>query len=125
MKEKESFYAIQKVITRISKLANNGNLKIDVLSTDDYVNPDFFEKDCEYKILIFLRELEKLSLSSNCNYSKILYLFEMNVGNLERFFDNENGVLVMSEDPKIRNNRLNLLSLIRNYSMKIADFTLL
>jgi len=31
----------------------------------------------------------------------------------------------MTEDIKIRNNRLNLLSLIRNYSLKIADFTLL
>ena len=40
-------------------------------------------------------------------------------------FDNEKGVLIMSEDLKIRNNRLNLLSLIRNYSLKIADLTLL
>jgi len=40
-------------------------------------------------------------------------------------FDNENGVLVMSENLNIRNNRLNLLSLIRNYSLRIADFTLL
>jgi len=40
-------------------------------------------------------------------------------------FDNENGILVMSDDLKIRNNRLNLLSLIRNYSLRIADFTLL
>ena len=33
--------------------------------------------------------------------------------------------LDMTEDVKLRKNRLNLLSLIRNYSLKIADFTLL
>jgi len=36
-----------------------------------------------------------------------------------------NDIKSMSDDLKIRNNRLNLLSLIRNYSLKIADFTLL
>ena len=35
------------------------------------------------------------------------------------------GSLSEKEDLKIRNNRLNLLSLVRNYSLKIADFTLL
>ena len=49
----------------------------------------------------------------------------MNVINIEELFDNKKGVLVMAEDIKLRNNRLNLLGLIRNYSLKIADFTLL
>ena len=31
----------------------------------------------------------------------------------------------LEDDLKVRNNRLNLLGLIRNYSLKIADFTLL
>ena len=44
---------------------------------------------------------------------------------LQEDIDNEKGVLIMTDDIKIRNNRLNLLSLIRNYSLKIADFTLL
>jgi len=52
-------------------------------------------------------------------------LFELNINTIEDLFDNEKGVLVMTEDVKIRNNRLNMLSLIRNYSLKIADFTLL
>ena len=43
---------------------------------------------------------------------------------IEDLFDSEKGVLVMTDDLEIRNNRLNLLSLIRNYSLKIADFTL-
>ena len=44
---------------------------------------------------------------------------------IDELFDNERGVLIMAENPEIRNNRLNLLGLVRNYSLKIADFTLL
>ena len=123
--EKESFVEIQKVITRVSKLANKSDISRDVLSTRDYVNTKLFEKDCEFKVFEFVRELEKLYSKGYCNYLELLNLFEVNIITIEDLFDNEKGVLIMSEDLKIRNNRLNLLSLIRNYSLKIADFTLL
>jgi len=124
-KEKENFVEIQKVITRVSKLANNSDLSTDVLSTRDYVNTKLFEKECELKVFEFIRELENLFSTEYCNYLKLLNLFEININTIEALLDNEKGVLVMSENIKIRNNRLNLLSLIRNYSLKIADFTLL
>ena len=124
-KEKETFVEIQKVITRVSKLANSSNLSTDVFSIGDYVNTKLFEKDCEVKVFEFIRELEKLFSKSYCDYLKLLNLFEININTIEDLFDNEKGVLVMTDDIKVRNNRLNLLSLIRNYSLKIADFTLL
>ncbi|MCR8540087.1 MAG: glycine--tRNA ligase subunit beta [Prochlorococcus marinus CUG1439] len=124
-KEKETFVEIQRVITRVSKLSNSSNLPSDVFSIGDYIDTKLFEKDCELKLFEFIRELEKLFSKDYCNYLKLLNLFEININTIEDFFDNEKGVLVMSEDTKIRNNRLNLLSLIRNYSLKIADFTLL
>ncbi|MDA9707559.1 glycine--tRNA ligase subunit beta [Prochlorococcus sp. AH-736-K21] len=124
-KEKGNFVEIQKVITRVSKLANSSNLPTDVLSPRDYVNTKLFEKDCELQVFEFIRELEKLFSVDYCNYLELLNLFEININTIEDLFDNEKGVLIMSEDLKIRNNRLNLLSLIRNYSLKIADFTLL
>ncbi len=123
--EKENFIEIQKVITRVSKLAKNSDLSTDVLSARYYVDTKLFEKDCELKAFEFIRELEKLFSEGYCNYLELLNLFEINVNTIEDLFDNEKGVLIMSEDLKIRNNRLNLLSLIRNYSLKIADFTLL
>ena len=123
--EKNNFVDIQKVITRVSKLANNSDLSREVLSTKDYVNTKLFEKDCELKVFEFIGELEKISSGGYCNYLKLLNLFEINVNTIEDLFDHEKGVLIMSEDLKIRNNRLNLLSLIRNYALKIADFTLL
>ncbi len=122
---RENFVEIQKVITRVSKLAKNSDLSTDVLSARDYVNTKLFEKDCELKVFEFIRELEKRFSEGYCNYLELLNLFEINVNTIEDLFDNEKGVLIMSEDLKIRNNRLNLLSLIRNYSLKIADFTLL
>jgi len=124
-KEKETFVEIQKVITRVSKLAYSSNLSIEILSSKNYVNTKLFEKDCEFKVFEFIRELEKLFSEGYCNYLELLNLFEINVNTIEDLFDNEKGVLIMSEDLRIRNNRLNLLSLIRNYSLKIADFTLL
>ena len=124
-KERETFVEIQKVITRVSKLANKSTLSKEVLSTGDCINTKLFEKDCELKVFEFIKELEKLFSSGSLNYLKLLNLFETNINTIENLFDNEKGVLVMAEDIKIRNNRLNLLSLIRNYSLKIADFTLL
>ncbi len=123
--EKDNFLEIQNVITRVSKLANKSDISKEVLSTRDYVNTKLFEKDCEFKVFEFIGELEKLFSEGYCNYLELLNLFEINVKTIEDLFDNEKGVLIMSEDLKIRNNRLNLLSLIRNYSQKIADFTLL
>ena len=38
------------------------------------------------------------------------------------FFDGPDSVLVMDENPEIRENRLNLLSLLRNHSRILADF---
>ena len=125
LKEKDEFDKIQNVITRVSKLANRGNLDKDILLLKNYVTPDLFEKECESKVFKFVGELEKLFYSDNFDYMKLLTLFENNANNIKDLFDNENGILVMSDDLKIRNNRLNLLSLIRNYSLRIADFTLL
>ena len=125
LKEKDEFDKIQNVITRVSKLANRGNLDKDIFLLKNYVTPDLFEKECESKVFKFVGELEKLFYSDNFDYMKLLTLFENNANNIKDLFDNENGILVMSDDLKIRNNRLNLLSLIRNYSLRIADFTLL
>jgi len=125
LREKANFPEIQKVISRISKLAENGNLKTTNFSAIDYVNPELFEKECEAKIFEFVKELEKLVLLPKCDYLKLISLFEINTKNLTELFDNKKGVLVMAENLEIRNNRLNLLCLIRNFSLKIADFRLL
>ena len=119
-----NFSKIQKVISRVSKLAESGNLKTTIFSCKDYVNSDLFEKECENKVFEFIKELEEIIKLPNWNYYQLFKLFEINSKNLDELFDNDRGVLIMAENPEIRNNRLNLLGLVRNYSLKIADFTL-
>tara|TARA_Y100000741_G_scaffold6616_1_gene5394 strand:- start:110 stop:538 length:429 start_codon:yes stop_codon:yes gene_type:complete len=124
LKVKAYFPEIQKVISRVSKLAHNGNLKTTIFSYNDYVNPELFEKECETKVFEFIKELEEIIKLPNWDYFQLFSLFKSNSNNLNELFDNEKGVLIMAENPDLRNNRLNLLGLVRNYSLKIADFTL-
>ena len=125
LKGKSNFSEIQKVISRVSKLAECGNLKTNIFSYNDYVNPVLFEKECENKVFEFIKELEEIIKFNNWDYFQLFKLFESNANNINELFDNEKGVLIMAENPEIRNNRLNLLCLIRNYSLKIADFRLI
>ena len=124
LKGKPNFSEIQKVISRVSKLAESGNLKTTIFSYKNYVNPDLFEKECENKVFELIKELEEIIKLNNWDYIQLFKLFESNANNINELFDNEKGVLIMAENPEIRNNRLNLLGLVRNYSLKIADFTL-
>ena len=124
LKVKADFSEIQKVISRVSKLAQNGNLKTTIFSCNDYVNPDLFEKECETKVFKFIKELEEIVKLPNWDYFQLFSLFKTNSDNLNELFDNEKGVLIMAENPELKDNRLNLLGLVRNYSLKIADFTL-
>ena len=124
LKGTSNFSEIQKVISRVSKLAESGNLKTTIFSHEYYVNPDLFEKQCENKVFEFIKELEEIIKFNNWDYFQLFKLFESNANNINELFDNEKGVLIMAENPEIRNNRLNLLGLVRNYSLKIADFTL-
>ena len=73
----------------------------------------------------FLQSLENLVNTNNWDYSQLINLFEENIQVLIEIFDNENGVMVMTEDLNLRKNRLNLLAIVRNYSLLLADFTLL
>ena len=42
---------------------------------------------------------------------------------LANFFDGEGSVMVMTDDINLRNNRLNLLTILRNQSLILADFS--
>ena len=71
--------------------------------------------------------LEKLKpLAVNCDRYKYKLLADglvSSTGTLSNFFDGEGSVMVMTEDINLRNNRLNLLTILRNQSFKLADFS--
>ena len=113
------------IISRYTKLSNKGNLENHVYTYKDKINIELFEKKSEIDVFKFLQLLENLVNTKDWEYSQLINLFEKNTQVLKEIFDNNNGVMVMTEDSNLRNNRLNLLSIVRNYSLLIADFTLL
>ena len=124
IRQKSNFDEIRKIISRVSKLSFKGDLDQLTLSSNGLIDIKLFEKDCEKNVYSLIKELEKLSLSNDINYQKIISLFEHNLVTIENLFDNNLGVLIMCEDKYVKANRLNLLGLLRNYSLLIADFTL-
>ena len=89
------------------------------------INIKLFEKNSELEVFKFIQVIENLITYKKWEYSKLINLFEENMHTLIEIFDKDNGVMIMSENLNLRNNRLNLLALVRNYSLLIADFTLL
>ena len=124
IRQKSNFDEIRKTISRVSKLSFKGDLDQLTLSSNGLIDIKLFEKDCEKNVYSLIKELEKLSLSNDINYQKIINLFEHNLVTIENLFDNNLGVLIMCENKYLKANRLNILGLLRNYSLLIADFTL-
>ena len=113
------------IISRYTKLANKGNLENHVYNWKGRINTEIFEKNSEIDVFKFLQLLENLVNNKVWEYSQLIDLFQENIQVLIEIFDNKNGVMIMTDEVNLRNNRLNLLSLVRNYSLLIADFTLL
>ena len=120
-----NFSNLINIISRYTKLASKGNLKNNIYTCKDKINTKLFEKKSEIDIFKFLQLLENLVSTEDWEYDQLINLFEKNIELLIEIFDKNNGVMIMTEDLNLRDNRLNLLSLIRNYSLLIADFTLL
>ena len=123
LNEEKSFDELRNIISRICKLANSGTLKINVLSTKGLIDKDLFEKDSEDEFFKFIKNAELIIFSQKWTNEELTNLFYKNLEVLSNIFDNQKGVMIISENAKMRINRLNLLGLVRNYSYLIADFT--
>ena len=124
LKEKNRFDKFKKIIARISKLANTGSFDFKILCSKGHVNPKLFEKDSENDLFKIINQLEDIIFSKEWKYAEIFNIIDENLEVIENIFDNDKGVLIICEEIDRRINRLNLLSLIRNYSLLVADFTL-
>ena len=74
-----------------------------------------------YKVIQNLELIAKSA--SDDKYSLLLHGLEVGAEVLSDFFDGDNSVMVMIDDKELRNNRLNLLSLLTNQSLIVADFS--
>ena len=115
--------AVQAVVTRAARLAAKGDLALDVLSPMGVVAPDLFEKPSEAAMLTVLQDLEPIvSGTGTERYQALADGLAQGAAALAAFFDGDQSVLVMVDDPAVRRNRLNLLGLVRNQASVLAEF---
>ena len=115
---------IYETVNRASKLAAQGDLNTDILEPTGQVSPALFEQPSEQTFYDSLQKLvpQTQSAQAERDYGKLLAGLEQAAPAVADFFDGPTSVLVMAEDPDIRQNRLNLLSLLRNHALVLADF---
>jgi glycyl-tRNA synthetase beta chain len=115
--------AVQAVVTRAARLAAKGDLAPDVLSAQGVVSPELFEKPSEAAMLAVLQHLEPIASGQGTQrYQALADGLAEGAAALAAFFDGDESVLVMVDDPDVRRNRLNLLGLLRNQASVLAEF---
>lgn len=115
---------IYETINRATRLASKGTLDRQRLDPQGIIQPAAFEKASEqafYEALIALLPQTQIA-QSNRHYETLINGLGAIAPVVSRFFDGEDSVLVMADDATVRANRLNLLGLLRNHALVLADF---
>jgi len=115
---------VQAVVTRAARLAEKGELALDVLDPSGHVDPALFEKASERAMLAVLETLKPIATAQvSGRYARLAEALASSADTLAAFFDGAESVMVMAEDPDVRRNRLNLLAVLRNQAGVLADFS--
>ncbi|WP_074457141.1 glycine--tRNA ligase subunit beta [Candidatus Synechococcus spongiarum] len=115
---------IQAVVQRAARLAEKGDLQRHQRDPRDCVDASLFSSPAEEAVLASLQTLAPLSRARDQDgYERLLTGLGMLSPRLQAFFDGANSVMVMAPDPEVRRNRLNLLAVLRNQALIIADFS--
>ncbi|MCT0230797.1 glycine--tRNA ligase subunit beta [Synechococcus sp. CS-1324] len=115
---------LQAVVQRASRLAEKGSLDTTILDPMAVVNPALFSSASEQGMLRVLKDL--LPITADQAEDRYRTLATELIGGapaLAAFFDGDTSVMVMADDPAVRTNRLNLLGVLRNQSLVLADFS--
>ncbi len=116
--------AVQAVVTRAARLAEHATLDASVLSASGVVDPNLFEKSSETAMLEVVNSLETLAMGDSVErYGALARGLSAGTSALAAFFDGDQSVMVMVDDPAVRRNRLNLLAVLRNQAAVLADFS--
>ncbi len=115
---------IYETVNRSTRLATKGDLDYVALDPSQVVDKELFEKSSEESLYDQLMALvsQTTVAQSDRNYQLLVEGLVGMVPVVEQFFDGEDSVLVMDENPQIRKNRLNLLGILRNHGRVLADF---
>ncbi len=115
---------IYETVNRSTRLAAKGDLDTESLDPKELVNPELFEQSSERAFYDALVELvpQTQAAQAQRNYQLLVDNLAKIAPIVSNFFDGEDSVLVMAENPDIKRNRLNLLGLLRNHARVLADF---
>ncbi len=114
-RESATLSAIYEPIVRASRLAVQGDLDSVTLDVKAIINPETLTETAEQELYQAIA-----ALPSQPSDEQLMEGIKAIAPVLAKFFDD---VMVMVEDPQVRQNRLNLLGIIRNYSRQLADFS--
>ena len=115
---------IYETVNRSTRLAAQGDLDKIELEPKTAVKPELFQKSSEqafYDAVVQLVPQTQLSKQTR-NYQQLIDSLTEIAPTVSNFFDGPESVLVMDSDPEIKQNRLNLLGLLRNHARVLADF---
>ncbi|MEG3934578.1 MULTISPECIES: glycine--tRNA ligase subunit beta [unclassified Microcoleus] len=115
---------IYETVNRSTRLAAQGDLDKIQLEPKTAVKPELFQKSSEqafYDAVVQLVPQTLLSKQTR-NYQQLVDSLTEIAPTVSNFFDGPESVLVMDSDPEIKQNRLNLLGLLRNHARVLADF---
>jgi len=115
---------IYETVNRSARLAAKGDLDKEQLEPEKVIDPALFEKSCEeafYNALVELVPQTKAARETR-NYQQLVDALAKIAPTVSNFFDGPDSVLVMDKNPKVKENRLNLLGLLRNHARVLADF---
>ncbi|MGD1804549.1 glycine--tRNA ligase subunit beta [Dapis sp. BLCC M126] len=115
---------IYETVNRSTRLAAQGELDKMQLAPLEVVDSKLFKSESElafYDALVELVPQTEISQKTR-NYQQLVDALAKIAPTVSNFFDGPESVLVMDPDPKIKQNRLNLLSLLRNNARVLADF---
>ncbi|PZO37632.1 MAG: glycine--tRNA ligase subunit beta [Pseudanabaena frigida] len=114
-RESATLSAIYEPIVRASRLAVQGDLDSLTVDVKAVINPENLIEPAERDLYQAIA-----ALPSQPSDEQLMAGIKAIAPFLSKFFDD---VLVMAEDSQVRQNRLNMLGIIRNYSRQLADFS--
>ena len=115
---------VYETVNRATRLAAQGTLDTQVLDPAGVIDPAALEAKSEQAFLAALTTLvpQTQAAQASRNYDQLVAGLEQVAPVVSGFFDGPDSVLVMAEDPAVRQNRLNLLGLLRNHALVLGDF---
>ncbi|PSR18605.1 glycine--tRNA ligase subunit beta [filamentous cyanobacterium CCP3] len=115
---------VYETVNRATRLAAQGTLDTQVLDPAGVIAPAALEAKSEQAFLAALQTLvpQTQAAQASRDYDQLVAGLEQVAPVVSDFFDGPDSVLVMADDPAVRQNRLNLLGLLRNHALVLGDF---